>query len=64
MMTIRCPSSASPSGKSGNIEAAVRRVIGGAMGAGDVIDLFAGAGLDAARLDIRRIYPRMRRNWC
>ncbi|MGV2464995.1 UNVERIFIED_CONTAM: DUF3387 domain-containing protein, partial [Pseudomonas aeruginosa] len=37
---------------SGDIEAAVRQVIGGAVDAGDVIDLFAAAGLDAARLDI------------
>jgi type I restriction enzyme R subunit len=36
----------------GDIDAAVRQVIGGAVDAGDVIDLFAAAGLDAARLDI------------
>jgi type I restriction enzyme R subunit len=35
-----------------DIDAAVRQVIGGAVDAGDVIDLFAAAGLDAARLDI------------
>ncbi|MDB4948293.1 MAG: type restriction component of type restriction-modification system [Gemmatimonadetes bacterium] len=35
-----------------DIDAAVRQVIGGAVAAGDVIDLFAAAGLDAARLDI------------
>ncbi len=39
-------------GESGDIDAAVRQVIGGAVDAGDVIDLFAAAGLDAARLDI------------
>lgn len=36
----------------GDIDAAVRQVIGGAVDAGEVIDLFAAAGLDAARLDI------------
>ncbi len=35
-----------------DIDAAVRQVIGGAVAAGEVIDLFAAAGLDAARLDI------------
>lgn len=35
-----------------DIDAAVRQVIGGAVEAGEVIDLFAVAGLDAARLDI------------
>jgi type I restriction enzyme R subunit len=35
-----------------DIDAAVRQVIGGAVDAGEVIDLFAAAGLDAARLDI------------
>lgn len=30
----------------------MRQVIGGAVDVGDVIDLFAAAGLDAARLDI------------
>jgi type I restriction enzyme R subunit len=39
-------------GGSGDIDAAVRQVIGGAVDAGEVIDLFAAAGLDAARLDI------------
>jgi type I restriction enzyme R subunit len=39
-------------GRSGDIDAAVRQVIGGAVEAGEVIDLFAAAGLDAARLDI------------
>jgi len=34
------------------VDAAVRQVIGGAVDAGEVIDLFAAAGLDAARLDI------------
>jgi type I restriction enzyme, R subunit len=41
-----------PGGESADIDAAVRQVIGGAVNAGDVIDLFAAAGLDAARLDI------------
>lgn len=35
-----------------DIDAAVRQVIGGAVDAHDVIDLFAAAGLDEARLDI------------
>jgi len=35
-----------------DIDAAVRQVIGGAGNAGEVIDLFAAAGLEAARLDI------------
>ncbi|MCK6486506.1 MAG: type I restriction endonuclease subunit R [Phycisphaerae bacterium] len=35
-----------------DVDAAVRQVIGGAVHAGEVIDLFAAAGLDAARLDI------------
>lgn len=39
-------------GESRDIDAAVRQVIGGAVQAGEVIDLFAAAGLDAARLDI------------
>ncbi|HEX8916268.1 MAG TPA: type I restriction endonuclease subunit R [Humisphaera sp.] len=39
-------------GGSSDVDAAVRQVIGGAVDAGDVIDLFAAAGLDAARLDI------------
>jgi type I restriction enzyme, R subunit len=39
-------------GGSADVDAAVRQVIGGAVDAGDVIDLFAAAGLDAARLDI------------
>jgi type I restriction enzyme R subunit len=40
--------------KKGNtdIDAAVRQVIGGAVDAGEVIDLFAAAGLEDARLDI------------
>ncbi|BEP70822.1 MULTISPECIES: type I restriction endonuclease subunit R [unclassified Variovorax] len=37
---------------SADIDAAVRQVIGGAVNAGEVIDLFAAAGLDTARLDI------------
>jgi type I restriction enzyme R subunit len=36
----------------GDIDAAVRQVIGDSVDAGEVIDLFAAAGLDAARLDI------------
>jgi len=39
-------------GRSRDIDAAVRQVIGDAVDAGEVIDLFAAAGLDAARLDI------------
>jgi hypothetical protein len=39
-------------GGSSDIDAAVRQVIGDAVDAGEVIDLFAAAGLDAARLDI------------
>jgi type I restriction enzyme R subunit len=42
-------------GRSGgftDVDAAVRQVIGSAVDAGEVIDLFAAAGLDAARLDI------------
>ena len=39
-------------GGSRDIDAAVRQVIGDAVDAGEVIDLFAVAGLDAARLDI------------
>ena len=45
------PTGADSSG-SQDIDAAVRQVIGGAVEAGEVIDLFAAAGLDAARLDI------------
>ena len=41
-----------PDSGSRDIDAAVRQVIGGAVDAGEVIDLFAAAGLDAARLDI------------
>ncbi len=39
-------------GGSRDIDAAVRQVIGDAVDAGEVIDLFAAAGLDAARLEI------------
>jgi type I restriction enzyme R subunit len=35
-----------------DVDAAVRQVIGGAVDAGEVIDLFAAAGLDSVRLDI------------
>jgi type I restriction enzyme R subunit len=54
MIRKRLADDAGPSsgGRSGDIDAAVRQVIGGAVDAGDVIDLFAAAGLDAARLDI------------
>jgi len=38
--------------KQRDVDAAVRQVIGGAVEASEVIDLFAAAGLDAARLDI------------
>jgi type I restriction enzyme R subunit len=36
----------------GDVEAAVRQVIGGAIRAGEVIDLFAAAGFQDARIDI------------
>ena len=39
-------------GRQRDIDAAVRQVIGGAVGADEVIDLFAAAGLEEARLDI------------
>ncbi len=45
-------SDAGPDSRSSDIDAAVRQVIGGVVEAGEVIDLFAAAGLDAARLDI------------
>jgi type I restriction enzyme R subunit len=38
--------------ESRDIDAAVRQVIGGAVDAGEVIDLFSAAGLESARLDI------------
>ena len=41
-----------PAGKNADIDVAVRQVIGGAVDAGDVIDLFAAAGLADARLDV------------
>jgi type I restriction enzyme R subunit len=41
-----------PWGGATDIDAAVRQVIGGAVDAGEVIDLFAAAGLEDARLDI------------
>ena len=41
-----------PTGRNADIDAAVRQVIGGAVDAGDVIDLFAAAGLSDARLDV------------
>lgn len=46
------PPTDSQSGGSSDIDVAVRQVIGGAVDAGDVIDLFAAAGLDTARLDV------------
>lgn len=56
MIRKRLADEAGPTnGSAGNardIDAAVRQVIGGAVDAGEVIDLFAAAGLDAARLDI------------
>ena len=39
-------------GRRRDIDAAVRQVVGGAVGADEVIDLFAAAGLREARLDI------------
>jgi type I restriction enzyme R subunit len=48
----RGPNGSGGRGGSTDVDAAVRQVIGGAVDAGDVIDLFAAAGLDAARLDI------------
>ncbi|MBB6336993.1 type I restriction enzyme R subunit [Xanthomonas arboricola] len=42
----------SQANSSADVDAAVRQVIGGAVEAGEVIDLFAAAGLDTARLDI------------
>lgn len=46
-------SSAGPGGgRQRDIDAAVRQVIGGAVDADDVVDLFAVAGLEEARLDI------------
>jgi len=41
-----------PAERNADIDAAVRQVIGGAVDAGEVIDLFAAAGLEDARLDI------------
>ena len=55
MIRKRLADDAGPSavgGGSPDIDAAVRQVIGDAVDAGEVIDLFAAAGLDAARLDI------------
>lgn len=45
-------SSGAGRGRQRDIDAAVRQVIGGAVDADDVIDLFAVAGLEEARLDI------------
>lgn len=44
--------SSAPAAGNRDIDAAVRQVIGGAVDAGEVIDLFAAAGLAEARLDI------------
>ena len=55
MIRKRLADDAEPSaggGGSRDIDAAVRQVIGDAVDAGEVIALFAAAGLDAARLDI------------
>jgi len=46
------PRAGGPDSESRDIDTAIRQVIGGAVHAGEVIDLFAAAGLDAARLDI------------
>jgi type I restriction enzyme R subunit len=48
----RTPGAGGPVSGWRDIDAAVRQVIGGAVDASDVIDLFAAAGLGAARLDI------------
>jgi type I restriction enzyme R subunit len=40
------------SGRNRDVDAAVRQIVGSAVEAGQVIDLFAAAGLDEARLDI------------
>lgn len=39
-------------GRNRDVDAAVRQIVGGAVEAGQVIDLFEAAGLDEARLDI------------
>jgi type I restriction enzyme R subunit len=55
MIRKRLAEDAAPSPGNGglrDIDAAVRQVIGGAVDAGEVIDLFAAAGLGAAQLDI------------
>lgn len=54
MIRKRLADEAGPRGRQGqrDLDAAVRQVIGGAVDADDVIDLFAAAGLDEARLDI------------
>lgn len=46
------PGVGGPALESRDIDMAVRQVIGGAVDAGEVIDLFAAAGLEMARLDI------------
>jgi type I restriction enzyme R subunit len=54
MIRKRLADDAGPSGRQRqrDVDAAVRQVIGGAVDADDVIDLFAAAGLEKARLDI------------
>lgn len=46
------PGTGTSTARNPDIDAAVRQVIGGAVDAGEVIDLFAAAGLEDARLDI------------
>lgn len=48
----RLADDAGPGGRRRDVDLAVRQVLGGAVDAGEVIDLFAVAGLDDARLDI------------
>lgn len=54
MIRKRLADDRGPAGEAGptDIDLAVRQVIGGAVEASEVIDLFAAAGLDSARLDI------------
>lgn len=49
---LRNESSSDGRGRQRDIDIAVRQVIGGTVAAGEVIDLFAAAGLEEARLDI------------
>lgn len=48
----RLSDDAGPAGGWRDVDLAVRQILGGAVDAGEVIDLFAVAGLDDARLDI------------